>query len=60
MAASDNADMKKIQKGYYGGGAHSNEWSTSYNFDLKTGKRIYLNHVAQTSQQKYNLNISFH
>ena len=39
----------------YGGGAHSNEWSTSYNFDLKTGKRIYLNHVAQTSGQKYNL-----
>ncbi|MDM5280052.1 RsiV family protein [Paenibacillus silvae] len=79
MAASDNADMKKIQKGYYvksvgktkyisdqrlsvlytnsnyGGGVHSNEWSTSYNFDLKTGKRIYLNHVVPTSQQKYNM-----
>ncbi|WP_145407860.1 DUF3298 and DUF4163 domain-containing protein [Paenibacillus xylanexedens] len=39
----------------YSGEVHSNEIATTYNFDLKTGKRLFLNSVAQTDQQKYNL-----
>ncbi|MEK4438987.1 DUF3298 and DUF4163 domain-containing protein [Paenibacillus sp. FSL K6-2862] len=44
-----------FEDSHYDGGAHGNEVSTSYNFDLKTGKQLYLNDVAQTNQQKYNL-----
>lgn len=39
----------------YSGGAHSNEVATTYNFDLKTGKQLFLNNIAETDQQKYNL-----
>lgn len=39
----------------YLGGAHDHQYSTIYNFDLKTGKRINLGDIAGTENRIYNL-----
>ncbi|MFE6076939.1 DUF3298 domain-containing protein [Paenibacillus sp. NPDC057886] len=40
---------------YFRGGAHGYEQVTTYNYDLTTGTRLYLNQVVQTNKQAVNL-----
>jgi len=40
---------------YFRGGAHGYEEVTTYNYDLTTGKRLFLNQVVQTNIQAVNL-----
>ncbi|MDR9748538.1 DUF3298 and DUF4163 domain-containing protein [Paenibacillus taichungensis] len=53
--ASDKKLSVVYEDSLYSGGAHSNEIATTYNFDLKTGKQLFLNNVTENNQQKYNL-----
>ncbi|PQP83588.1 hypothetical protein C0Q44_02535 [Paenibacillus sp. PCH8] len=59
IAKTKYASNQKLSVVYedslYEGGVHGNEVATTYNFDLKTGKQLFLNNVAENNPQRYNL-----